>query len=231
MQDLKLKEQDKAFQVRAIQGKGSTSSMTTSAIRRFDLHTVDSRNSDPALLCHLCIARTALLKHLESRSIGLLRNMEHSRHVQHTRHDLDVMISFKLTIELALQEVLQAERQQFAQERDRLRNKLRGEELQIEARKLKDELIRLRRVRRWREESIVVQIVQLWPFPSPPNFLYIQDSAESSDGCKVIVLVLHPKKRLRAIRKKRFCRAVGKAYAKGCPASSLVDRGPALLVE
>jgi len=53
----------------------------------------------------------------------------------------------------AFQEVLQAERQQFAEERDRLRNKLRGEELQIEARKLKDELIRLRRVRPMRKDA------------------------------------------------------------------------------
>ncbi len=98
--------------------------------------------------------RNGIAKASRSKSIGLLRNIEHSRHVQNTRHDLRVMISSKLTTELALQEVLQAERQQFAQERDRLRNKLRGEELQIEARKLKDELIRLRRVRRWREESI-----------------------------------------------------------------------------
>eukprot|EP00438_Fugacium_kawagutii_P025081 Skav209530 [mRNA] locus=scaffold2767:445323:448037:- [translate_table: standard] len=46
---------------------------------------------------------------------------------------------------VAALEFLQAERKQFAEERDRLRNKLRGEELVIEARKVKDELIRLRR--------------------------------------------------------------------------------------
>ena len=46
-----------------------------------------------------------------------------------------------------MQEALQAERQHFVEERDRLRKKLRGEELVIETRKLKDELIRLRRVR------------------------------------------------------------------------------------
>lgn len=53
----------------------------------------------------------------------------------------------------AFQEALQAERQHFVEERDRLRNKLRGEELVIETRKLKDELIRLRRVRPMRRDA------------------------------------------------------------------------------
>ncbi|CAK9112908.1 unnamed protein product [Durusdinium trenchii] len=51
------------------------------------------------------------------------------------------------------QAILQSERDRFAQERYRLRTKLMGEELAIETRKLKDELIRLRRVRPMRKNA------------------------------------------------------------------------------
>ena len=57
-----------------------------------------------------------------------------------------------------MQEALQAERQHFVEERGRLRNKLRGEELVIETRKLKDELIRLRRVRQSSDVGTVTAV-------------------------------------------------------------------------
>ncbi|CAJ1357032.1 unnamed protein product [Effrenium voratum] len=54
------------------------------------------------------------------------------------------------------QAALLAERERFAKERYKLRSKLMGEQLVIETRKLKDELIRLKRLRPMRKEALKV---------------------------------------------------------------------------